>query len=170
MEEQKEDYDPVLHKIMVEAREDVDRQRRLNNIRESKEQSEGRHKVLSKMSKPDLVELINEAWPDLEEFKSEKLSWKNLPFIPEDLGFREHVYDTKERGRVRVYYGQGITMVKTLSGDWKFKSDSIDAELSIGSKFVAYQVFRSMGCVFDGTESTVPNSDIPIRDILGEEE
>ncbi|MHA1480761.1 MAG: hypothetical protein ACTSQZ_05015 [Candidatus Thorarchaeota archaeon] len=171
----KEEYNPILEEIYQRARDDAEREARLKGVKERVETTNKRAKVLSKMLKKDLVELINGAWPDLEEFKKEKLSWKNLPFLPEDLGFKEHTYNTEERGIVRVYYRGGIVILKLHNGKWKFtikEEDEIAGtmEFKIPSKYVAYQILKSIGISFDGTESTVPELDIKISDILGEEE
>ena len=115
-----EEKNPILAEIEMRAREDAERERRIQGIKEKREISNARKTVLSKMKKGELVELINGAWPDLDEYKKEKLSWKNIPFIPEDLGFKEHETMTKERGIVRIYFRSGLAITKLPSQDFDY--------------------------------------------------
>lgn len=183
--------DPYLAEIEMKAREDAERQNRLNGIKESKEQSKNREKALNKMLKKDLVDLINNAWPDLEEHAMEKLSWKNMPFIPEDLGFKEHTVNSEDRGIVRVYFRTGLVITKlpsedldyedkvkekmTINGKWRFKTTEGEKvtgtmEFEIPSKFAAYQLLKTLGYEYDRSESTVPETEIDIDKVLAQEE
>jgi hypothetical protein len=138
-------------------------------------------KDLSKKLKAELLEdlvfymkVSNAAKPIVEDAATEHISWKTLPFIPEDLGFKEYIADGAEKDEpeltIRVYHKDGVTCVKNFSGMWIISKGDMRMGFKIKSKFAAYQIFSGLGLKFSQSDSTVPDVETPISEIIKEGE
>ena len=138
-------------------------------------------KVLSKKLKAEILEdlifhmkVANAAGPIVADAGAERLSWKTLPFIPEDLGFKEHIADGAAKGdpelTIRIYYKDGVTCTKDFTGMWVISKKDMNMSFKIRNKFVAFQIFSAIGMKFSQADSTVPDVEVPITDILKEGE
>ena len=120
------------------------------------------------------MKIANAAKPLLHDAGAERLSWKTLPFIPEDLGFKEHIADGAAKGdpelTIRIYYKDGVTCTKDFTGMWVISKKDMNMSFKIRNKFVAFQIFSAIGMKFSQADSTVPDVEVPITDILKEGE
>ena len=113
---------------------------------------------LLEKSKEELVDFLMELAPDMRSHQVNRNSWENLPFIPEDCGFKDQKIIRKGLHDVVAYYKDGVSCVK-IDGVWIIKKgDDTMSGVDIPNKFIAYHLFKSMGVIFDNTGTTVPDS------------
>ena len=116
------------------------------------------------------MKIANAAKSDLHENQIEHLSWKTLPFIPEDLGFKEHLADGAPKGdpelTIRIYHRDNIACTKGFDGRWMISMEDFKMAFHIKNKFVAFQIFSALGIKFAPEDSTVPNVTKSITEIL----
>ena len=114
--------------------------------------------------------LMNAAQPIIEWAELQNLNMRKLPFIPEDLGFEEHIHKPKGAPRVRIYQKGDIALTKNLNNMWVIaKGDDKKMEFKIQNKFRAVMILKSIGMNFEDLSATVPDSiNKPIEEILRE--
>ena len=122
---------------------------------------------LEKKKKADLIKMLNAAKPELDLFEMEKLSWIALPFLPEDLLFKEYMQDDKEHGTLRIYTRDGVSCMRIDDHNtWVVKTPDFKMNFKINSKFHAYQLFTMIGLKIDPFSSSVPDDNRTVQEIL----
>jgi hypothetical protein len=129
--------------------------------------------ILERNSKEDVVDklilymkLVNAAESDMKAVKDYRLSAREIPFIPEDLGFKEYTQKQDGSPLIRVYHRDNVTCSKKLDGEWAVIKGKEKMSFKIQSKFHAYTIFTSMGVEFTHNDSTVPDMNQPISEII----
>lgn len=120
---------------------------------------------IAEMPKDELVMLLTAATPLVIENRKEKLSWKSLPFIPQDLGFEEKELQDDEKRTIRVYHKGPYACVRVEKG-WNVTYNGIVMNFEIKSKFHAFQLFKMLGMNLRGDESSVIGLDTKLQDII----